>query len=106
MARRGSHRSRWPINPPEGFGRVDFSSATHPRRVRTNLDELDRIVRGTAGVWLVFVAVSAARDRRRATAAIAGIAGIGLVQNALVGYCGANRLCGIDTTDDCPEAER
>ncbi|NHN42034.1 DUF2892 domain-containing protein [Halorubellus sp. JP-L1] len=71
--------------------------------MRTNLDEYDRIARGVIGIWLVAVAVSAARARRRTTAAIAGITGLGLLQNAVTGYCGGNQLCRIDTTTDDPE---
>lgn len=66
--------------------------------MRPNLDRFDRIVRGVAGIWLAFVAISAFRDRRRTTAAITGIAALGLLQNSATGYCGGNRLCGVDTT--------
>ncbi|MCW8172328.1 DUF2892 domain-containing protein [Natrialba swarupiae] len=31
---------------------------------------------------------------------MAGIAGLGLLENAVTGYCGGNRLFGIDTTVD------
>lgn len=65
--------------------------------MRTNLDEVDRIVRGVTGIWLVFVALSAFRSGRRTIAAISGVAALGLLQNAAVGYCGGNRLFGIDT---------
>ncbi|MWV40497.1 DUF2892 domain-containing protein [Natrialba sp. INN-245] len=68
--------------------------------MRTNLDEIGRITRGAVGIWLVAVAISAYRAKRRTTAAIAGIAGLGLLQNAVTGYCGGNRLFGIDTTED------
>lgn len=64
----------------------------------TNLDEVDRIGRGVAGIWLVAFAVSAARAGRRDAAATAGVAGLGLLQNAATGFCGGNRLFGIDTT--------
>lgn len=71
--------------------------------MRSNLDTVDRIVRGVIGIWLLVIAVSALRVRRRPTAALAGIAGLGLLQNAAVGYCGGNRLLGIDTSaGECP----
>lgn len=66
--------------------------------MHSNLDDFDRIVRGIAGIWLFFIAISAFRARRRATAAIAGIAALGLLQNSLTGYCGGNRVLSLDTT--------
>lgn len=66
--------------------------------MRTNIDRTDRIARGVVGIWLVAIAISAHRVERRTTAAITGIAGLGLLQNAATGYCGGNRLFGIDTT--------
>ena len=68
-----------------------------------NVGGLDRIVRGVLGSWLVAVAVAAFLDDRRVTAATAGIAGAGLLQNAATGFCGGNALLGIDTTsaDSC-----
>lgn len=73
--------------------------------MRTNLDRTGRIARGVVGVWLVAVGVSAYRVERRTAAAIAGIAGLGLLQNAVTGYCGGNRLFGIDTTTAAGRAE-
>lgn len=73
--------------------------------MRQNVGGTDRIVRGVLGIWLVVVAVAALRVRRRTTAAIAGIAGAGLLQNAMTGFCGCNWLLGIDTTTgDCDES--
>ncbi|QIB75089.1 DUF2892 domain-containing protein [Halogeometricum borinquense] len=66
--------------------------------MRQNVGESDRILRGVLGVWLVAVAVSALRVGRRTTAALTGLAGLGLLQNAATGFCGGNRLFGIDTT--------
>lgn len=68
--------------------------------MRQNLDERDRIARGVLGVWLVVAAASAFRVGRRTTAAAAGIAGVGLLQNAATGFCGCNRALGVDTTGD------
>lgn len=87
------------IKEPDGFGRGDFALATTPTPMRQNLDRLDRILRGVLGIWLAVVAVSALRIGRRVTAAIAFVAGIGLLQNAATGYCGCNSLFGLDTTD-------
>ena len=64
-----------------------------------NLDTVDRTVRGVSGVWLLAVAASALRAGRRTRAATAGIAGIGLLINAGVGFCGGNALFGVDTTN-------
>lgn len=59
---------------------------------------IDRIIRGVLGIWLVVVAVAAFLDDRRVTAVTAAIAGAGLLQNAVTGFCGCNALFGIDTT--------
>ncbi|MBX0296654.1 YgaP family membrane protein [Haloarcula nitratireducens] len=73
--------------------------------MRHNLDTVDRIIRGVVGIWLIMVAFTALRVRRRTTAAIVGIAGIGLLQNTVTGFCGFNGLLGLDSTeercDDC-----
>ena len=71
--------------------------------MRTNVGGIDRVLRGVLGIWLVVVALAALRVRRWTTAAIAGIAGIGLLQNATTGFCGGNWLFGIDTTTDGAE---
>lgn len=63
-----------------------------------NVGGVDRIVRGVLGIWLVVVAVAAVLDNRRMTAAIAAIAGAGLLQNAMTGFCGCNAVFSIDTT--------
>ncbi|THE65203.1 DUF2892 domain-containing protein [Salinadaptatus halalkaliphilus] len=68
--------------------------------MHTNLDQTGRIARGIVGIWLVAIAISAYRAKQRTTAVIAGIVGLGFVQNAVIGYCGGNRLFGIDTTAD------
>ncbi|ARS90069.1 YgaP family membrane protein [Natrarchaeobaculum aegyptiacum] len=65
-----------------------------------NVGGLDRIARGALGVVLVVAALSSYRSRKRNRAAIAGIAGIGLLVNAVTCFCGANYALGIDTTSD------
>lgn len=69
-----------------------------------NMDTFDRIMRGVAGIWLLAVAVSAARADRHVTAGTTLVAGLGLLINAAVGFCGGNLVLGIDTTADgaCP----
>lgn len=64
----------------------------------TNIDDPERAVRGAVGIWLVVVAIGALRGGRRQAAATAGLAGVGLLQNAITGFCGGNWLFGIDTT--------
>jgi hypothetical protein len=71
--------------------------------MRQNVGGADRVFRGVLGVWLIVVAVAALRVRRRTTAAIAGIAGVGLLQNAATGFCGGNWLFGLDTTGGSPD---
>ena len=68
--------------------------------MKRNVGGLDRIVRGVLGIWLVVVAAAAYQDGKRERAAIAGIAGLGLLQNAATCFCGGNYLLGIDTTTD------
>ncbi|SIR46296.1 Protein of unknown function [Haladaptatus litoreus] len=63
-----------------------------------NVGGIDRIIRGVSGIWLIAVAISALLDDRRTTAAIAAIAGAGLLRNAQSQHCGGNALLGIDTT--------
>lgn len=63
-----------------------------------NVGGADRVIRGVLGIWLAVVAVAAYLDDRSVTAAVAGIAGAGLLQNAATGFCGCNALLGIDTT--------
>ncbi|SEV80728.1 YgaP family membrane protein [Natrinema salifodinae] len=65
-----------------------------------NVGGLDRVMRGVAGIWLVVVAVAAALDERRVTAATAALAGIGLLFNWRTQFCGCNAVFGIDTTED------
>lgn len=73
--------------------------------MRTNVGGIDRVLRGALGIWLVVVVLAALRVQRRTTAAIAGLAGIGLLQNALTGFCGGNWLFGIDTTDTTTDGD-
>lgn len=63
-----------------------------------NVGGWDRVLRGVLGIWLSVVAVAASLDQKRTTAAIAAIAGAGLLQNAATGFCGCNALLGVDTT--------
>ncbi|MEM4780130.1 MAG: DUF2892 domain-containing protein [Halalkalicoccus sp.] len=63
-----------------------------------NVGGVDRLLHGVLGIWLVAVAVGAYLDDQRTKAAIAGIAGAGLLQNAGTGFCGGNALFGVDTT--------
>lgn len=72
--------------------------------MRTNVGGIDRVLRGVLGIWLVVVAFAALHVGRRTTAAIAGIAGVGLLQNARTGFCGGNWLFGIDTSRDREDA--
>lgn len=65
---------------------------------RKNLGEYDRAFRGVIGIWLVVIALGALRVGRRLTAATAGIAGLGLLQNAVTGFCGGHWIFDIDTT--------
>ncbi|AUV84078.1 DUF2892 domain-containing protein [Salinigranum rubrum] len=67
-----------------------------------NMSTADRVVRGVVGIWLLAMAVGAALDRRNVVAAIAGIAGAGLLSNSLTGHCGGNALLGIDTSGSEP----
>lgn len=66
--------------------------------VRQNLGEYERVFRGVVGIWLAVIALGALRAGRRWTAATAGIAGLGLLQNAATGFCGGHWLFDIDTT--------
>lgn len=68
--------------------------------MRQNVGRIERIVRGVLGIWLVVVAGGAFRVKRHTTAVIAGVAGLGLLQNAVVGFCGCNWLFGLDTSRD------
>lgn len=68
--------------------------------MRQNVGDAERVLRGVLGIWLCVVAVGALRVGRRLTAATAGIAGLGLLQNAVTGFCGGNWLFGIDTVNE------
>jgi hypothetical protein len=65
-----------------------------------NVGGFERVFRGVVGIWLVVVAVAALRIERRTVAAITGIAGRGLLQNAMTGFCTCNWLFGIDTASE------
>lgn len=67
-------------------------------RLEQNMGDIDRIIRGVAGIWLLALAISAVLDERSVTATITAIAGLGLLGNAASGTCGGNLVLGIDTT--------
>lgn len=73
--------------------------------MQRNVGGYDRIVRGVLGIWLVVMAAAAYQDDKRERAAIAGIAGLGLLQNVWTGFCGGNYLLGVDTTRDSCSVE-
>lgn len=73
--------------------------AAKPWAVQRNVDRFDRVFRGVVGIWLVAVAVTALRKRRGTAAAVSGVAGLGLLQNALSGFCGFNELFGLEVAD-------
>ncbi|WP_459808359.1 YgaP family membrane protein [Halopiger thermotolerans] len=68
------------------------------KRPTRNVGGLDRIARGVLGVWLLVTAAAAYLDDATERAAIAGIAGLGLLVNVATGFCGGNYLLGVDTT--------
>ncbi|SEH16318.1 Protein of unknown function [Natronorubrum sediminis] len=68
--------------------------------MKRNVGRRDRIVRAVVGIWLLVVASAAFSEDKHDRAAIAAIAGLGLLQNALTCFCGGNFLFGIDTTSD------
>lgn len=68
--------------------------------MRQNVGRLDRVLRGVIGIWLLMVALSALQSGQKARSLVAGIAGIGLLQNASTGFCGINQLFGVDTTNE------
>ena len=73
--------------------------------MQRNVGGRDRIVRGVLGIWLVAVAAAAYWDDQPERAAMAGIAGSGLLWNAVTCFCGGNYLLGIDTTTDARSSE-
>jgi hypothetical protein len=68
--------------------------------VPTNMDRFDRLLRGVAGIWLLAISVSAARSDRRFLTTTTAIAGVGLLLNAVSGFCGGNFLLDVDTTSN------
>jgi hypothetical protein len=70
-----------------------------------NVGGLDRIVRGILGIALLGVAAATYRKGSRQRAALAALAGIGMLQNATTCFCGGNYLLGIDTTSDSADEE-
>ena len=65
--------------------------------MQQNVGGIDRVLRGVMGIWLIMVALSALQSGQKTRSMIAGIAGIGLLQNAGTGFCGVNQLFGVDT---------
>lgn len=62
------------------------------------MSDADRIIRGVVGIWLLAFSVGALLDNRCVVGITTGIAGLGLVQNFVTGYCGGNALLEIDTS--------
>ncbi|WP_199174844.1 YgaP family membrane protein [Halegenticoccus soli] len=63
-----------------------------------NMSEVDRVIRGVLGIWLIVMSVGAMLDGRRVVAATTGIAGTGLLLNFATQHCGGYALLGIDTS--------
>lgn len=66
--------------------------------MRQNVGEFDRAVRGALGIWLIVVGIAARTQNQNLASLISLLAGAGLLQNALTGFCGGNWLFRIDTT--------
>jgi hypothetical protein len=66
-----------------------------PEEVK-NVGGLDRRARGVAGTLLVGIGVWLFAGGR-AYAGVALLAGVGLLFNAVTGFCGMNALLGVDT---------
>jgi len=64
---------------------------------RKNVGGLDRIARVVVGAALVTAAAVAVFAERPGLAAVAALAGAGLLFNAATQFCGVNALLGIDT---------
>jgi len=62
-----------------------------------NMGRTDRTIRAIAGIWLLALAISASLDRRYRVSVAAGVAGVGLCLNSVLGFCSGNHLFGIDT---------
>lgn len=73
-------------------------------KLQQNIGPVERVFRGVVGVWLLVMAPGAFIDGRRTTAAIAAIAGAGLLSNARTQHCGGYALCGIDRASKGPES--
>ena len=65
--------------------------------MQQNIGRIDQVLRGVMGIWLLMVALSALQPGQKTRSMIAGIAGIGLLQNATTGFCGVTQLFGVDT---------
>lgn len=62
-----------------------------------NVGGVDRMVRGILGVGLLVATALATLAGRPLFATGAALASVGLLFNAVVGWCGVNALFGIDT---------
>lgn len=62
-----------------------------------NVGGVDRIARGVLGVGLLAASTFATLAGRPTLALGAAFASLGFLFNAVVGFCGANALLGIDT---------
>jgi hypothetical protein len=73
--------------------------------LRRNVGGLDRKLRAAGGLALLAVAAWAALGTRPTLAAVAGLGALGLLFNAVTGFCGLNALLGVNTCSYDPEAE-
>jgi len=62
-----------------------------------NVGGVDRKLRGLAGTLLVVGGAAAFASGAGAAGAVAALAGVGLLFNAVTGFCVMNALLGIDT---------
>ena len=62
-----------------------------------NVGGLDRVARTVLGIVLMVIALGAGFSNSFAVAAIAVVAGAGLLFNAATQFCGVNALLGVDT---------
>ena len=65
-----------------------------------NVGGLDRLLRAVLAAGLTVAAVVAALRGAVPLAFAAGAGALGAGFNAVVGWCGVNALCGVDTTSD------
>lgn len=63
-----------------------------------NVGGADRLLRAALAVAFAALAAWALAEGRRALGVVAGLAALGTGFNAVVCWCGVNRLLGLDTT--------